>query len=1359
MGVQGMLILSEVNQVLVSDTSVRRRFGVMSVGWPAPVGIRVFAVIALVATMAACAGVAGAAVTHEPLFQLGDIPAEGPHGEQIAFPGPLRKMESTTIDSGRLWVAEGSGSEPSRVDEFDTETGAFLGQPIDLPVTPEAETHSPTCFGVGCGTGIAVGHALGEAVVYVAGERHGESVVSVFDETGALKSTWTGAGVPGGNFGINEVNGFKSGTVVGVAVDDSTDTLADPAAGDVYVTTIVKIRRNAQHGEEANSVIDVFRPEANGEEHYLGQIVGRTSSSEPIGIVRHVQVESSGDLIIAAHPLEVGGSAADWSLSIFEPTGTPGTYTLAREITGPPPNGVFDNIEALATDSSSGDIYVESSSANEYRIEQFGSGGTYLGYVGDTPDAFSVAVDPLSGYLFARKTVYGPDVVTPDVAVAAVSGLKPESVTLNGTVNPDGAGDATCEFEWGTSQSFGNVAPCSEAVPSGVGPVAVHASLSGLERDQTYYYRLKASNANGTNPGEQWQTMQFSTPGVLVREDFVSNVSATSATLGAKIDPGGTPTNYYFQYGPSSEYGERIPVALSGESIGSGAADVLVPAQHLQELSPAATYHYRVTAISEIAPGELETVHGADRTFTTQAAEGAFSLADGRQWELVSPPDKLGAPIEGLQGSQEGQVQASASGGAIAYRSGAPTEPEPSGFAVTATVLSARGADGWSSLNISAPNNHAAHVVESTGKEYQIFSEDLSHAALQPADSTFTPLSGEASEQTPYLRTDFTSSGGLCAQSCYRPLVTGAPGYANVPAGTVFGEEPTGACTNFVFCGPLFQGASPDLSHVVLSSPAQLTSTPAPPGGPGLYEWSGGGLQLVGVPPEGESGPLVLAGSNRRRGHIETGVRHAVSEDGERVIMEGGVEGGDGLYLREVGSAQTTRLDVPQGGSGPSQGLSYLTASGDASRIFFLDEGRLTASSSASGEDLYEYDLGAPAGSRLTDLSADPNAGEAAAVVEVFGASEDGSYVYFVARGALAPGAVPGGANLYVSHEGQTSLVAVLSNKDKALYAWEEGSVHSESQLARVSPDGRWLAFMSSAELTGYDTHDAVNGTPDAEVYLYDAASNSLVCASCNPTGARPAGLPVRESIAAGRIPHWTGPPLAYGSSSLRQPRYLSDSGRLFFDSADALVAQDVNGVEDVYEYEPAAVGNCTASSTAFVQGSGGCLNLVSAGTSPAGSELLDASETGGDLFFITQARLAPQDYDTAYDVYDAHECTSAVPCPPVAVQPPSCQTESSCRAAPTPQPALYGAPASATFTGIGNISPEAPVAIKPRSKSAISRAHKLAVALSVCRKKRDRHKRTACERLARAKYAPTRKASKSTTRSKHEAKKTRSRG
>jgi hypothetical protein len=200
-----------------------------------------------------------------------------------------------------------------------------------------------------------------------------------------------------------------------------------------------------------------------------------------------------------------------------------------------------------------------------------------------------------------------------------------------------------------------------------------------------------------------------------------------------------------------------------------------------------------------------------------------------------------------------------------------------------------------------------------------------------------------------------------------------------------------------------------------------------------------------------------------------------------------------------------------------------------------------------------------------------------------------------------------------------------------------------------------------------------------------------------------------------------------------RQSRYLSNNGRLFFDSSDALVPQDVNGTEDVYEYEPPGAGDCTTSSETYSERSEGCVGLISSGTSPEDSAFLEASETGGDVFFVTTAKLAPRDVDDAYDVYDAHECASAAPCfaAPSAVTPP-CVTEASCRPAPTPQPAIFGSPASATFSGAGNVVPSgSPPVVQPKS---LTRAQKLTQALDACKRK-GRKRRAVCERRARRRY------------------------
>jgi len=745
---------------------------------------------------------------------------------------------------------------------------------------------------------------------------------------------------------------------------------------------------------------------------------------------------------------------------------------------------------------------------------------------------------------------------------------------------------------------------------------------------------------------------------------------------------------------------------------------------HAQDLEADTTYHYRV-----VAHNSDGTTYAEDRTFTTQRSGGALKLPDGRVWEMVTPAEKQGALFEADNERGNGlgvSVQASVNGDAIVDLASQPTEVEPQGYAGEVSVLSTRGSAGWSSQVIAAPHKGVVGVLIGAGVEYRFFSEDLTSGLLQPFGREFTQLSPEATQITPYVHSDYLNGdvSEHCEVSCFRPLVTGGDTSPDAPFGKCEGAT-------VVVCGPEFLDATPDLAHVILASLVQLT--PKPVTGEGLYEWSDERLQLVNILPTGEEGSARLATpSSRINDNPGFDLSHAISGNGERIVLTTG----SGLYLRDVVKGETVRLDVVQGGSTGSAKPQFVTANNDDSRIFFFDEGRLTVDSSPSGRDLYEYDIDAPSGSRLTDLTL--GSGEPARIQTVFGASEDGSYVYFAAGSVLAPGAVPdkctGRAttcNLYVWHSGETKLVAANVNDSEEFAA---------GGLASVSSDGRWFAFMSESDLTGYDTHDAVSGQLDTEVYLYDASAGKLVCASCDPTGARPVGV---QGIAgkwyASNVPGWTQ---IKGGDPIRQPRYLSDSGRLFFDSTDALVSQDVNGTLDAYEYEPAGVGDCSTSNVGFAVRVDGCVGLLSSGSSTQESMFLDASGTGGDVFFLTTSKLVSQDFDRALDVYDAHECTSEAPCYPAPpVSPPVCSTGDSCKASPSPQPSIFGPTPSATFTGAGNVIGSSGLKKVVVSKS-LTRSQKLARALRVCHKRAGK-KRAVCERNARKRYGPSKGSSK----------------
>jgi DNA-binding beta-propeller fold protein YncE len=840
-----------------------------------------------------------------------------------------------------------------------------------------------------------------------------------------------------------------------------------------------------------------------------------------------------------------------------------------------------------------------------------------------------------------------------------------------------------------------------------------------------------------------------------VEDESISDVTSTSADLAGEVNPRSeaneAPTEYRFQYGacatPStcqdSGYEASAPVP-DGQLPPDFEVHTL--SAHVQGLSPNTTYHFRLLARNSHGEGEA----GEERVFRTQSAGGALELPDGRGWELVSPPDKQGSLIEPI--SEFGVVQAAGGGGAITYLANAPTEAQPQGYTNQVQVLSRRARDAWSSRDIAIAHAGATGLAFGPGPEYKFFDPELSTSAVQPFGEFIAALSGEASESTAYLH----ELGDSCASSCFHPLVSGKPGFANVPEGTRFGEEerctPSLGNTAAVVCGPAFVGATEDLSHVVLSSRVALKEGA---GGEQLYEWAGGALSQVSVLPGGEA----AAQGEAELGLENVAMRRAISTDGGRIVWS--TRPNVSLYLRDMARGETLQLDGAQAGCGSceSGGGRFQIASSDGTRIFFTDTRRLSEDSGAepSGThvkaDLYECAITLEEEKlhcTLTDLT--PKQGEEGAAVQgaVLGASEDGAYVYFIARGvlsegqnALAQSASAGEANLYVRHGASTSFIATLADGDN--HDWSE---ELASQPARVSENGRWLALMSEARPTGYDNRDVATGKPVAEVYLYDAGANRLSCASCEPSGGRPRGVEAvrlhpppglanapwpSAALVAANVPGWTS--IGAGGKQGHQPRYLSDSGRLFFNSADALVSQDSNGTEDVYQYEPPGVGDCTSSSAGFGDRSGGCVSLISSGASAQESAFMDASESGDDVFFLTAAKLSPLDLDAALDIYDAHRCTGALPCIVFPeVNPPPCNNEASCKASPTPQPSIFGAPASASFSGPGNPPPAPPAPAKVKTPEEI-RIEKLNKALKACHAKKIKKKRRACEKAARRKY------------------------
>jgi hypothetical protein len=234
-----------------------------------------------------------------------------------------------------------------------------------------------------------------------------------------------------------------------------------------------------------------------------------------------------------------------------------------------------------------------------------------------------------------------------------------------------------------------------------------------------------------------------------------------------------------------------------------------------------------------------------------------------------------------------------------------------------------------------------------------------------------------------------------------------------------------------------------------------------------------------------------------------------------------------------------------------------------------------------------------------------------------------------------------------------------------------------------------------------------------------------------------------------------TGDSFGSHGESLYMPRMLFDSGRLFFNSADALVPEDIDHAEDVYEYEPvgssSVTDKCSSDSGYYVVDAKGCISLISSGTAASGAGFLDASASGDDVFFITGGQLGKGDSDLALDVYDAHVCGSSWNCINEEILPPVCSSSDACRGAASPQPSIFGPPPSATFQGGGNVVTSQPKPILKVKKKTATRKQRLIKALQKCKKLKHR-RRLKCERMARDRYGQAKKQNKSMKRPKRGA-------
>jgi hypothetical protein len=491
------------------------------------------------------------------------------------------------------------------------------------------------------------------------------------------------------------------------------------------------------------------------------------------------------------------------------------------------------------------------------------------------------------------------------------------------------------------------------------------------------------------------------------------------------------------------------------------------------------------------------------------------------------------------------------------------------------------------------------------------------------------------------------------------------------------------------------QGSSADGSRAVFRANAKLT--PDAGGGENyrLYmhvrdpEGGCGTVRLLSREPNGSlSATHASAGTpSVPAEYRQNTVVRAISADGARVFFS--------LELATLGPLNL-RVNADREQSPVAAGKCSDPELGCTLRITTVPAQFWTAATDGSlgiysvGGELFEYDVAKALAGEAASTSI------AKGLKGVVGASEDAARIYFVSTEAIGGEGTAGQPNIYLYRRNESGaeryrFIATVSSQDLGAFRYFGFGIGSSDPIkngTRLTHDGSHLAFVSTASLTGYDNTDVVDGRSAQEIFLYDAEADDLVCVSCNPSGARPAGRLFEDGPLARRVAAMLAP----AENQTFFPRALTEDGdKLFFESFESLLPRDVNETMDVYEWQRAdSAAECQAAGAElFAPKSGGCLSLISSGQDEVDSEFADASPDGTDVFIRTASSLVPQDPGQV-DVYDVR-VGGGLPTP--VLPGPPCETPGNPAACPKgvpPRPSEQ-TPASSSGQSTGNVIPPKP--------------------------------------------------------------------
>jgi hypothetical protein len=621
---------------------------------------------------------------------------------------------------GRNVIADGMvGDQGDVFEKCASATSCQPGVTGTSTDAPEGELASPQ--------GIAIDQATGDFYV-----RDRDNLrVQQFDAAGGFVRAWgfgvaTGAsafevctancqkglsGTGAGQFGAINVSGG------GVAVAPA----GSPSAGNVFVVdpgTNIANRRVHEFDPDAATPAAVFvRSFGSG-----GTGVGQFNTNMP----QHVAVDAAG--VVYASDTSGNGRINRYTptATAMSPIGVPpllsggtnSTSTSGLEI-DPDSDGVGADIDRLyvARDPSSGNTVVQQFDNPGQATPPSAVTDTHAPTLFGTFSPTGLGIDSAAGKLYVTLTSgssgQGVYVLDDDgtgsaiqAANASATDIGSTTATLSGAVDP---ADGLVRYSFEYSHDGVAFSATPPLLASGSSSQTVTAPVAGLRPNSTYRVRLVVRKVTAPNT----TLTATSTEATFVTDAIAPTAStraatairATSATLQGSVNPNGSATAYYFEYGTTTGYGRRAPAVPA--SAGAGGEEVLL-AQPVDGLEPGATYHFRLVAESAVG-----RVNGLDTSF---AARATPEVSDGRAYELVSPADKVGGQGVGTWYSDPGSSgtsgYASYDGERFAVGTGQGGVLSESGFALGIdTVFSERTPSGWVSTPGFVRHGYGNHFV------------------------------------------------------------------------------------------------------------------------------------------------------------------------------------------------------------------------------------------------------------------------------------------------------------------------------------------------------------------------------------------------------------------------------------------------------------------------------------------------------------------------------------------------------------------------------------------------------------------------------------------------------------------------